>query len=218
MGPIGKQLSTIVAAAVAALCVAAAIAPPAAAAGKPPTWYLAVLAANNPAAPPASPRSYKGEYEQIVAGAFSNRGECQKVKDGFFLAHANECSDAESCRKLKAMFEHALQCVRSRDDHWKGLAPQNRWFLFFGFNSATGKCRDEKEVVADRLASVFSSASEAECKAKGVRFATAMLGKSSERPPDTPDCTYCIRGDDPMLRFQPPAAHPASSATPGKSS
>lgn len=209
MRSIGRRFSIVAAAAIAAWSLTGAMAPQTMAAGQPETWYLAVVGANNPAAPRA--HVSKAGYEDIVAGAFSTRRECQTVKDGFFIAHANECSDVKSCRKLKAMFERVLQCVRGRDAHWEGLPPQKRWFLFWGFDSASGKCRDQKQVVADRAASVLSSKSEAECKAKGVEFADAMLGKPAERPPHTPDCTYCIRGDDSMLRFHPPAAHPAAS-------
>jgi hypothetical protein len=169
------------------------------------TWYLAQLNFDDPSAISAI-SDYKGTFDSIVAGAFANPAACETVKAQFIEIQkkAGECSDAASCKSMEETFNKALQCVPDSDPRWGDTPPEKRWFLFFGAIMPEGKCRSEQQMLAGRVASVFSSPDESTCKSKGKEYAESMLGKPSERPsPTTPDCTYCIRGDDPLLRSQP---------------
>jgi len=164
-------------------------------------WYLAELNADDPTAVP-SLADYKGELTAIAAGIFSSRQACEKGKQQFIAEQAKACSDPASCKQMDHTFNAALQCVRDNDPHWKGNPPARRWFAFFGFDSADLTCRSQAQVIAQRMVSVASASTDSECWEKAADFATGILGPRAQRNPPMSDCTYCLRGDAPVLQVK----------------
>lgn len=164
-------------------------------------WYLAELNADDPTAvPPLA--EYKGELTAIAAGIFSSKQACEKGKQQFIAEQAKSCSDPASCKQMDDTFNAALQCVLDNDPHWKGKPPSQRWFAFFGFNSSDLTCRSQAQVIAQRMVSVANADSDTECWQKAADFAAGILGPRAERNPPSSDCTYCLRGDAPVLEVK----------------
>jgi hypothetical protein len=105
------------------------------------------------------------------------------------------------------LVEKSYQCVSSNDSRWDRVPPQDRWFLFWAANFAPNPisyCISLNQISVNHVPGQSSFITQAECEKKGHEFADSMLGEPSKRfPPQLPDCTYCIKGNNPILREPP---------------
>jgi hypothetical protein len=177
-------------------------------------WYITQLRGRSPGSDSVpSLREYKREFSTILPGYFSTPQQCKSAKDNFInpllVTYELELCDRqglgpEACKKRITLFvnllQKAWQCVSDSDPRWRGLSPEHRWFLFWGVNLWAGTCRSRSEIVQDPIAALSSRSNEKSCEERGREMANRILGKPGERALPVPNCMYCIRGDDQILR------------------